>query len=392
MPTDTLSPSSTSDPEAIADRVASDPDVLAAFANVFPPDEAIPGDAEQSLVQSGRHDASRRQREEEDAESLASLEEPEDQEDVEGEEDGENAEGQLEPQDREPEDGPPLTLPAPLTHAAERAGWTRDEIRELAAANPDVAARTFQRLFDSQNDLTMRYAKLGEDASGQSPPPEPRTIREPWAAQQRQPESELDEAAGLLAEIYGEERLEALRDKYSSDGADFIGEVLAPLAQRVTEAVTGPVQEVRQFLEAQEVERASQTIGDFFGNMDAEYEGIYGSDARNGHSESISDDQREVRMEMSRLADQYRAGAKLQGHEVSVREALEAAHNVIASKHLEQIERRRLTSRVKSRSRQLTHRPTQRSRPTGVEPGERSLRAAESAVAQHQQDMQWDTM
>ena len=67
---------------------------------------------------------------------------------------------------------------------------------------------------------------------------------------------------------------------------------------------------------------------------------------------------------------------------MGVSEALDLANNSLATKHLAEIERKRITAQVKRRSSQLTQRTTQRSATDGAaKPSPQTAEAAYAARA-----------
>lgn len=238
-------------------------------------------------------------------------------------------------------DGP--TLSDRLVHAAKRNGWSDDEIRELYEANPDVAEKTFERLHQNYSDLSARYAGFGHMAQtrGQQVPPPP-----PPQSQTQRHEAPHDDDESLIQRIYGESAT-SLRERLGDD----FDALTKPLLRQMHQMLE-PVRQ--QGLEQQQNMVAAEA-GQFFKSMPNELHSYYG----NGTGK-VSEQQSTARHELAQLADQIRAGAAVQGVEMSVTEALDRALALHSQPYWQAIERKRLTTAVKSRSRQMTSRPSHR--------------------------------
>jgi hypothetical protein len=299
--------------------------------------------------------------------SAARDESDADDEDGSDEADGESAED--ESAEDAGEESPASTLPAVLRQAAKRAGWSDAEIAEFAQANPEMAEKTFQRLHSTQNDLTARYARLGQqahqDGNGQQPP----------AGRQgsgRQNASQNTGGGDLLTELYGDQ-MEALTAKY---GEDFVDEVLKPL--------TGPLEQAMTFVREQQQAVLMAEVDAFWKSQAGEFSDLYGDAGKTPTAQQM-----DARDNVALLADQIRSGAASQGIQMTVSEALERAHLVASAERLQELERKRLTSKVKKRSAQITARPTQRQR-MAASTGKKSEQAAIEAYQQRAAELGLD--
>lgn len=247
------------------------------------------------------------------------------------------------------EDGDAPTLDPTLRHAARRAGWSDAEIDELAAAKPDLAERTFQRLHGSYSDLSARYAKLGKTGGSEqqggsetpaAPTGESQEQQGTGNAQQQQSDS--------VQTIFGDEA-KKLSDKY---GEDFMGDVVKPMADHLM----GLIQPVHQDYQARQQEQVGEQVNRFFDGLPETHQQLYGA------KQKVDGDQSTKRQEVAQLADQILAGAELQDVPMSIDEALDRAVTLHAKDHLSNLERKRITSQVKKRSTQMTARPSNRNR------------------------------
>ncbi len=370
---DSRTPGSTANGEATV-ALKDEGAVQSAFDRVF-------GDAGDDAGASTSAPTGRRQRikhEQEEAESLASLDAANDELDLGGrglkptpdegdepDDGGDEGGAELQEADGRPdgEDGDTPTLDPLLRHAARRGGFSDDEVNQLVAESPELAERTFQKLHTHYSELSARYAQLGQQAQQQEGgQPDPRDTRQRAGEQGPASRRQQRRDADVVDDLFGD-KADTLADKY---GGDFIDDVLRPLAERVM----GSIQPLREDYERRRNEEVAQMVGRYFSGLDKSFHTLYGN-------ERASSEQTTARKEVARIADQIMAGAALQGVSMSEREALDRAVAVHAKDHLAQIERQRLASAVKRRSSRLTARPSSRRAPASDNP----LKAAEEAVA-----------
>ncbi len=237
------------------------------------------------------------------------------------------------------------TLSPILRQAAKRNGWTDEQIDEFVEKDEAFALQTFGRISASVNDLTMKYAQLGQVHEGGPPPRRSASAAPPRVPRPRQQQAQRDDDDDLLDEIYDADTLDTLREEL---GKDVVGKLLTPLL--------APVRQLYADAEQRQMDAVAAETGKFFTGLPGEYDDLYGS------GNQVSDEQFQTRGKLAELADRVRSGAASQGEDLTVGDALEQANMLIAAKHIGKLERKRLTAKVRKRSRQRTHRPTQRSR------------------------------
>lgn len=355
-------PSSSSgmiDPDS--EKIAQNPEIQKAFRDTFG------SDSDETVTDASA--TRRRQRQEEEADELSGLDEASEADDG-VEPDEEQAEGgdTDEPADKkddaseakqgqEGDDDAPTLSPV-LRQAAKRAGWTDEEIAELAKRDPELAERTCTKLLKSYNDLSSEYGRLGAAAQQRG---------DATQAPQQQAPQQPSQPENFLEQIYGQDKATAIAEKY---GQDFMDDVIKPLLDPVREMMT-EVQSHRQQAVADEVQGWFGDAGDF-----AE---LYGAD------DSLSDTQYQNRQKLAMQADQIRLGASLQGVDLSVRECLDRANLQFAAEHLGEIERKKITRQVKKRSDRMTARPSNRQRsaaPGGGKSEEAAMQAYQQRAAE----------
>ena len=353
-------------PDAVsAEELAAKPEIQAEFQRVF----GTPG----------RSDSRERQRDEEQLEETGEAEVIE--ESQRDEADGGTEELDSKPQEPadEQDTAPPqdVTLPATLRHAAKRAGWSEDELDQFAASDPDLAVQTLTRLHNSQNDLTMQYARIGQFQNGQQPVGPPTPGQEPQPEQPPAAPPQVPQPAkDLMEEIYGV----GAATKLSKFGDDFLEEVLNPMLSHMQRQLR-PQQEIIEHYESEKQAQMMGVFEGFLGDLGMEFEDLYGK----GSTEQVrqsSEAQYQTREKLTVLADQVRAGAAAQGFDMSLEEALERGHLWLAGPQLEELTRKGIMQQAKSRSSQRTERPTQRRSAPGSVGGDKSIKSAEDAYAE----------
>lgn len=248
------------------------------------------------------------------------------------------------------------TLPASLLQAARRAGWTPEDATAFHAANPELAAKTFEKLHGTFNDLSQRYAALGQQRN--QPPVAP------WQRQQQQPAPQPEPAAptNSLDKLFSE------LDKFAeANGEDITERFVKPLYQELVV----PFRQMQAAYESQRMAAMKSEVSNTFQSFGKDYADLYGG-------KTLNADQNKARFEVAQLADQIRSGAGLQGQDITVSEALERAHALYTVGRQQQTIRQQITGKVQKRASSITARPSQRRSP-GVEG--KSDASAAAAVA-----------
>ena len=266
---------------------------------------------------------------------------PDDRDDEPEEEDGQ------EPEAEEPPESP--TLNPLLRQAARRANWSEEDIDAFVRESPERAERTFHLLLENHNRLSAEYGRLGQ--VNQPDPNEAPPKREP----EGRPEN-------LLAELYGQERMDGLRAKY---GEDLISDLIEPLI--------GPLRQAQQFAQLQEAEAIGAQVDQWLQSLPPEFKDMY------GQGDDRTEEQLQALGAVGQRADDIRNGAARAGRDMPVEEALEAAHMELASRQISEVERKRLHNKVQRRSATRTQRPTSRSKSRTNRTGRPSEKAAEDA-------------
>lgn len=223
--------------------------------------------------------------------------------------------------------------------AAQQLGWTAEKIERLAKADPELAAETLASL--SENYLQLSRQMLTPASLGL-----PGTPTQQQPAQPKSPTNRLDQ-------FYT--KLQQFTEANGEDLGEFVSalkeEVISPLKGLMAEAEAS--RESARKTEAQSTMKSlSDKFGDFYGATDKPLNLI----------------QQQARQTLGMVADQLRAGARAQGRELSISEAINRAHLIVASQHQRQAVRSEIKQSLQKRQRQLSAKPTQRRNPASVGP------------------------
>jgi len=252
----------------------------------------------------------------------------------------------------EPEPKPAIdepTLPDNYYRAAIHNEWTPEEISDFLKVDPEKALKTFERLYKTTNEMSKRFAQLGETAlKVQQPQPQPQPVVQPTV------QDFVD--------------MKKIREEYSDNPlVDVIGTLNEGLKKLVSQRAEQP-QPVAQ----PQVDRAryeedmaiAQQLQYFFGDDGMKsYDDFYGASLDESGKMLVTVDhltpgQQANRTAVIRLADRILAGSELQGAAMPVSEALELAHLVVTEKMREKAIRDNLVAKVVKQGKGLTLKPS----------------------------------
>ncbi len=233
--------------------------------------------------------------------------------------------------------------------AAQQLGWTDEQIGKLAAADPELAASTLSQLADTYGVLSRQMLNG--------------TLVNPGFPVQQQP-AQPQAPTSNLDKFYAQ--LEAFT---AANGED-----LGAFAKALKSEVIDPF---KTMLAEAEVSRESARRSEAQGtmkNLSGKFGDFYGTDAK-----PLTIQQQQARAMLGQVADQLRAGASMQGQQLSITEALNRAHLIVSSNHQRQAVRTEIKQSLQKRAKTITARPTQRL--NKVQASGRSREKAEEGIA-----------
>lgn len=245
-------------------------------------------------------------------------------------------------------------LPDSYRRTLEAYQWTPDEIDEALQVQGAKFVETAGRIHANRNKELQQWAAIGRqarqtDQSQQGDDP---------AAPPAQSQAPTQGVPSPLAPI----DVAALKEKYGED--ELLNEVIGPvngtinainaLLPQLEQGVTRAAQNERDALAAQ--------VEAFFDHETMEsYRELYGTTENGGQ---ITEEQWGQRNKVLEMADALATGAKVQGRELTVQEALSLAHDSVSIDHTQTAVRNTIKKQVKQRNRSITNKPSNRGRST----------------------------
>ena len=234
------------------------------------------------------------------------------------------------------------TVPAAYRRSLKSREWTDEEIDGFYTQNPEAALRTFEKIHESRKQELAQWAAIGRQHQAAAKP----------AGEAGAPAPKNDPIAALKPID-----VKALAEKLGSD-EESVRELVAPI-NAVVESLKPLVQQAQaaaQIAAQQERDSLGKQVDSFFvGDEVKEYSEIYGGDRT-----SLSQDQINARLRVCQIADSLVAGAKVQGHEITIDEALALAHESVSGIHKEKVIRERIKKDLKQREKSISLKPTHR--------------------------------
>lgn len=230
------------------------------------------------------------------------------------------------------------TLPAAHIRSLKAYGWADGEIAQAFKDNPSQFTETAMRLHNN---------RVQESTA--------------WAAQGRQSTSEDVEQAikpaanksAITATGLKAIDIAALKAKYGEDA--MVEEVAGPVNEAIAaiNAVLPQITGAVQSIQATEAEKLNKQVDQFFGDKDMKaFETVYGKT-----SNDATEDQWGNRNKVLQIADAMIVGASKQGRSLTVQEAMELAHDHVASDFKDQMILQQVRSKVTKRKQSITLKP-----------------------------------
>lgn len=296
----------------------------------------------------------------------------------EGDED--DGKGQQSQQGAADDDDDKPTLSPVLRHAARRAGFSDEDAQTFFEMSPEKAEGFFQKMHDSFNGVSAQYAQLGQQAAQQGQPQQQARQQPSQQQQQPAPQQGGDPVDDLITAMYGNSA-----DKLAKDyNPEFVDEFARKPAKWLHDNVVAPMRQMQAFYQGQQARMVAQETVSYTKGLEADFGDLYGTE------KSRSEEQQATLNEVYSEADLILLGAQRKRVNMSVSEALERAHNRVASKFLEQQTRKRVLAQVQKRSSQITQRPTQRKpglNGNGQSDGKKTTQGAIEALTRRMQEL-----
>jgi hypothetical protein len=243
-----------------------------------------------------------------------------------------------------------VTLPENYYRAAVHSDWTSEEIQGFFKTNPELALKTFKKIYDSTNVATNEFVELGRANQKQ--------LQEAEAAEQAKKDAEANKFKGMdidaVAEQFKDEPAVVALLKAANEQNRTLHEQFTELKKSQTQiAQTGL---------SDEDTRIWNDINGFFDDKGLEAFGeFYGKSEKDKYWDQVlTGEQMRNRHQVIVMADQISAGAKLAGREMDRSEALRRAHLAASDSVRETVIRNELKDKAKKRSKGITVKSTGR--------------------------------
>lgn len=247
-------------------------------------------------------------------------------------------------------------LPEAYVRCAVAYGWTEDDVKAFFESDPERALTTLSSIYQTRNRASAQFAAIGrKHAEAKDEPQNVKPTFQPVDVAKLK-EHYGDDAAPLIDMIEAQNRtLQQLSDQLPKE---------APKARKPFESAveeSGVEQQIYTFFETDKMKS---------------YEKVYGKLEFGQTWDDLTPGQRQHRWRVLEQADQIAGGAKLQGYEMSLAEALESAHLLVTQKYRDQVLIDGLKASVVKRAKGMTLKPSKGTRKPGdrddPKPGERT--------------------
>lgn len=254
-----------------------------------------------------------------------------------------------EPDEVDEDEQPSIPEVDPTLRAiAKELGWTDEKIDRLNGKDPELLNETLTSLSDVYSNLSRQYLQAGTQQ---------------FAAPQQGPPTQ-NAASGLDA-LFNPQALAAFAE---ANGDELVEKFMKPLYNEVIV----PARQAQARAAVAEQQAVASEANGVFSKLAEQYPDVYGKGTALSAAEGMS------RNKVAQIADQLRAGAKMQGRELSVTEALNRAHLIETSERRASDGRKQVQQQVQKRSKQITAKPTQRNNPAQASSRKTDSRAAEA--------------
>lgn len=220
--------------------------------------------------------------------------------------------------------------------AAVHQGWTKDEVVKFFDDSPELAKRTFEKIYESTNKLTSEFAALGRAK-----------VAKP-AAKESSPEVKVID-------------IEALEKEYKDDPLFDAVKLLNTEMIRIKSSKPAEIEEATSKLKGRESQLFEQQLNSFFNDDTlAPYGDFYGvvEDSAAQWDDVLTGVQLKKRVELVELADQIILGATQQGINMPVAEALEKAHMLVSAPIKDKVIAKEIKDKLVKRGKSISLKPS----------------------------------
>lgn len=273
---------------------------------------------------------------------------------------------------------------SPLSDAYNRAAlhrsWTQEEIDDFYESNPELANKTFAKIYEEVNRVSQEYANMGRKRKEQSSA----TVEQPAEHKVESPEFKGVDVDTLRKEYPDEEPLMKVIELLNEQNKSLAESRTAQESAQPTGL--SPEQERALIQESAAIE---QQVDTFFGSDGLKpYSDFYGKlDKSATDWNALMPGEKANRWAVIKMMDEMITGARVYGRDMNVDEALRLAHLSVTEPIREKIIRKTIQDSVTKRSDSLTLKPTSVERSESV--GTKTEKDVETAVAERLKKISW---
>ena len=245
--------------------------------------------------------------------------------------------------------------------AATHAGYSEDDVKNLYKSNPELANKTFARMYEAENRLSRQFADIGRykkdmDRKVAEVPAKPTATEAARESEykgldveQLRRDNPEDPLVDMIVAVEAQSKIlydevQALKDTRSA---------------QISGQPSGLTPEQQRGID-QEIAAINQQIETFFNADDmkgyADFYGALSKDALNW--DAMTPGQKANRWAVIEMMDEIIAGAATLGREVKIDEAMYRAHSSVSEPLREKIIRDDILSKVEKRSKSITLKPS----------------------------------
>lgn len=260
--------------------------------------------------------------------------------------------------------------------AAIHNGWSEEDVENLVKANPEMAAKTFENLYNSTNKASREWAAIGR-------------------ASRKKADEETRKSAEEKKFEYGGVDIDALKDKFDIDPSveqllknsnaynEKLVDALNELTKdKIAQQDTSQVDRAARYYDVAAEAAEEQQVNGFFATDSMKpYNKFYGEIAAHQTWEDLPPTQAKHRYAVYQTADQLLAGAAMQSQSMGLGEALERAHLLVTEGMREEVIRSKIKKTATKRKNSMVFRPSESKRKKSGGGKPRTKNELESKVA-----------
>ncbi len=228
-----------------------------------------------------------------------------------------------------------VTLSDAYYRAAVHQGWAADDIKEFFEAKPELAIKTFAKIYESTNKLSADFASLGR------------------ASVKASTETAASKSSDDTSATADSTQLAAIKEEYGADSS--IAKMLESMQGQIASGKVEASTQQNAAVESKLDEATATMIDQFFSDPSMKvYAEFYGEGK---DAEKFTQGQMKKRWDVLEMAESIVLGAQAQGRDITAGDAMDLAHLSISEPVREKAMRSEFKAKMVKRSKGLTLKP-----------------------------------